>query len=123
MTHAQTDITVYGIKNCDTMKKTFTWFEQAGVAYTFVDYKKAGVVAAELSGWIAAVGWEPLLNRKGLTWKKLSDADRAEMDATKAASLMVAHPTLIKRPVVVCGQQVVVGLDVTALARLAGVAA
>lgn len=105
------NITIYGIKNCDTMKKTFAWFTAQGVDYTFVDYKKAGVVAAELPTWMSMVGWEPLLNRKGLTWKKLSDAERADVDQNKVAALMAANPTLIKRPVVCVGNQVIVGFD------------
>lgn len=114
------NLTVFGIKNCDTMKKTFAWFEANGLAYTFVDYKKAGVVAAHLPDWIQRVGWEALVNRKGLTWKKLPEADRTDLDEARAVTLMQANPTLIKRPVVIAGDQTVVGFDEAALLRLKG---
>ncbi|MEY4592860.1 MAG: hypothetical protein RIR18_1755 [Pseudomonadota bacterium] len=108
---------IFGIKNCDTMKKTFAWFEANGLAYTFVDYKKAGVVATELPVWLNGVAWEVLLNRKGLTWKKLSEDERADINQAKAIELMIAHPTLIKRPVVAVGEQLLVGFDPDAFAR------
>lgn len=118
MNSAPQKIRIFGIRNCDTMKKTFAWFEAQGIAYDFVDYKKAGVVAAELPGWARLAGWEKLLNRKGLTWKKLPEADRDNVGEDKALALMQASPTLIKRPVVVAGENMVVGLDMDALARL-----
>jgi arsenate reductase (glutaredoxin) len=111
-------VTIFGIKNCDTMKKTFAWFEAQGIPYSFVDYKKSGVVEAQLPHWIAAVGWEVLLNRKGLTWKKLSESDRAAVDQAKASALMIAHPTLIKRPVVVAEEQTVIGFDEALLSKM-----
>jgi len=104
-------VTIYGIKNCDTMKKAFAWLDSQGVAYTFVDYKKAGVVAERLPHWLEKESWQVLLNTRGLMWKKLSDADRADVDAAKAARLMVATPSLIKRPVIEAGDQVLVGFD------------
>ncbi|WP_339348227.1 ArsC family reductase [uncultured Sphingomonas sp.] len=91
--------TMYGIPNCDTIKKARTWLDTAGVAFTFHDYKKSGVDAAALDRWIAAVGWEVLLNRAGTTFRKLPDADRADITPEKARALMIAHPSLIKRPV------------------------
>jgi len=102
---------IYGIKNCDTMKKTFAWLEANGVAYEFVDYKKAGVAAGQLPGWSRRAGWKLLLNTRGLTWKKLSEADRSEVDEAKALALMAAHPTLIKRPVADGGDDLLVGFD------------
>ncbi len=92
--------TLYGIPNCDTVKKARAWLDARGVAYAFHDYKKAGVDAAALERWIDAVGWEPLLNRAGTTFRKLSDAEKADIDRAKAIALMRANPSVIKRPVV-----------------------
>jgi Spx/MgsR family transcriptional regulator len=89
-----------GIPNCDTVKKARAWLDGRGAAYTFHDYKKAGIDEARLRGWIATTGWEPLLNRAGTTFRKLPDADKAGLDADKAAALMLAQPSMIKRPVV-----------------------
>ena len=91
--------TLYGIKNCDTMKKAWTWLDQHGVAYDFHDYKKAGIDRAILEGWVRQLGWEVLLNRAGTTFKKLPDADRQGIDEGKAVALMLAQPSMIKRPV------------------------
>ncbi|WP_404333969.1 ArsC family reductase [Sphingomonas sp. MMS12-HWE2-04] len=93
-------VTVYGIPNCDTIKKARTWLDDHGVAYAFHNYKAEGVDAARLAGWVAAVGWEPLLNRAGTTFRKLDDADKQGIDAAKAQALMLANPSMIKRPVV-----------------------
>lgn len=101
---------LYGIPNCDTVKKARARLDASGVAYVFHDYKEAGVDPVALDRWIAAVGWEPLLNRAGTTFRKLSDADRAGLDVAKARALMLAQPSLIKRPVVEHGDQLVVGL-------------
>ena len=102
---------IYGIKNCDTMKKAFAWLETNGLAYEFIDYKQAGVAQAHLPDWCARAGWEILLNRRGLMWKKLSDAERAEVDETKAKILMLQYPSLIKRPILDSGSQLLVGFD------------
>ena len=102
---------VYGIKNCDTMKKAMAWLDAHGIAYEFIDYKKAGVVAGRLPHWLAAAGADTLLNRRGLMWKKLSEAERSDVDATKASQLMTTYPALIKRPVLEIGDQVLVGFD------------
>ncbi len=93
-------VAVYGIPNCDTVKKARTWLDANGIAYSFHDYKKEGADPARLAKWAEAVGWEPLLNRAGTTFRKLDEADRADVDAAKALALMAAHPSLIKRPVV-----------------------
>lgn len=93
-------IALYGIPNCDTVKKARTWLDANGIAYTFHDYKKEGADPARLAKWADAVGWEPLLNRAGTTFRKLDEADKAGIDAAKALALMAAHPSLIKRPVV-----------------------
>jgi len=92
-------VTIYGIKNCDTMKKARAWLDAKGVAYAFHDYKVAGVERAKLAGWMDKVGWETLLNRAGTTFRKLPDADRRDLSAKKALALMLAQPSMIKRPV------------------------
>jgi arsenate reductase len=101
--------TIYGIKACDTMKKARDWLDGRGVAYAFHDYKTAGVDRASLEAWSKAVGWETLLNRAGTTFRKLSDADKQGIDEAKAIDLMLAHPSMIKRPVLDLGDRLVVG--------------
>jgi arsenate reductase len=101
--------TIYGIKNCDTMKKAFTWLDDHGVAYEFHDYKAAGIDAATLKAWSKQVGWEVLLNTRGTTWRKLTPAQQAGVDETKAIRLMSENPSLIKRPVVESGRTLLVG--------------
>ena len=93
-------IILYGIPNCDTVKKARQWLSAAGHAHRFHDLRKDGLDAARLDGWIAAVGWETLLNRGGTTYRALSDADKTRLDAPRAAALMLAQPAMIKRPVV-----------------------
>ena len=93
-------VDLYGIRNCDTVKKARGWLDDAGITYVFHDYKVEGVDPARLAGWVEQVGWETLLNRAGTTFRKLDEADRADLDADKAMRLMIAHPSLIKRPVV-----------------------
>jgi arsenate reductase (glutaredoxin) len=92
-------ITLYGIKNCDTMKKARAWLDARGVVYAFHDYNTAGIARDRLEAWAADVGWETLLNRAGTTFRKLSATDRDGLDARKAIVLMVAQPAMIKRPV------------------------
>lgn len=92
-------ITLYGIKNCDTMKKARTWLDAHGVGYAFHDYKTAGIARGKLEGWAKKVGWETLLNKAGTTFRKLPDADKANLTESKAIRLMLAQPSLIKRPV------------------------
>ena len=101
--------TLYGIKNCDTMKKAWTWLDSHGVAYRFHDYKTAGIDRARLEGWARQVGWEVLLNRAGTTFRKLPDADRQGIDEKKAIELMLAQPSMIKRPVLEAGGKLIVG--------------
>ncbi|QDL53871.1 ArsC family reductase [Rhodoferax aquaticus] len=92
---------VFGIPNCDTVKKARTWLTDHGIAYEFHDFKKLGVPAPELEQWLAAVGWEKLLNRQGTTWRKLDAGVQASVvDAQTAAAVMVSTPSVIKRPVV-----------------------
>ncbi|SEL62798.1 transcriptional regulator, Spx/MgsR family [Roseateles sp. YR242] len=94
-------ITVYGIPNCDTVKKARTWLDEQGLAYQFHDYKKQGVPADRLPQWLKTLGWEKVLNRAGTTWRKLDDATKAGVtDAASAAALMVEQPSVIKRPLV-----------------------
>ena len=93
-------ITLYGIPNCDTVKKARVWLDGQGIAYAFHDYKKAGADEARLRGWVGKAGWEKVLNRAGTTFRKLDDADKADLDAEKAVRLMLAQPSMIKRPIV-----------------------
>ncbi len=93
-------LTLYGIPTCDTVKKARTWLDGQGIAYTFHDYKKAGADPAKLAAWCEAAGWEKVLNRAGTTFKKLPDADKADLDQARAVALMAANPSCIKRPIV-----------------------
>ena len=101
--------TLHGIKNCDTMKKAWTWLDTHGVAYTFHDYKKLGIDEATLRRWAGVVGWEVLLNRAGTTFRALPDSDKANLDQDKAIALMLANPSMIKRPVLESGDTLLVG--------------
>jgi arsenate reductase (glutaredoxin) len=96
-------ITIYGIPNCDTMKKARAWLDSHGIAYAFHDYKKAGIDRARLEAWSKKLGWEALLNRAGTTFGKLPDSDKQGLDEKKAIALMLAQPSLIKRPVLDLG--------------------
>ncbi|MGL3110015.1 ArsC family reductase [Bradyrhizobium sp. BR 1432] len=100
---------IYGIKNCDTMKKARTWLDSHGVPYEFHDYKTAGVEKDKLKQWSDKVGWETLLNRAGTTFKKLSDSDKEGLGEKKALALMLAQPSMIKRPVLEIGGKLLVG--------------
>jgi arsenate reductase (glutaredoxin) len=93
-------VVLYGIPNCDTVKKARVWLDGRGVAYAFHDYKKAGADAGKLAVWCEVKGWETVLNRAGTTFKKLADNDKADLDQAKAIALMIAQPSMIKRPVV-----------------------
>jgi arsenate reductase len=102
-------VTLYGIRNCDTMKKAWTWLDEHEVAYAFHDYKKMGVDRARLEGWARSVGWETLLNRAGTTFRKLPDADKAGLNEAKAIGLMLDQPSMIKRPVLDVDGKLTVG--------------
>lgn len=106
-------LAVYGISNCNTVKNARTWLTEHGIAYVFHDFKKQGVPAELLPQWLAAVGWQTLVNRKGTTWRKLDEATRdAVLDDASATALMLAYPSVIKRPVVVWGKgEVSIGFD------------
>ena len=102
-------VTIYGIKACDTMKKARTWLDDHGVKYAFHDYKVKGIERAVLEGWTEAVGWETVLNRAGTTFRKLPEADKTGLDEAKAIELMLAQPSMIKRPVLDVGGKLIVG--------------
>ncbi len=101
--------TIYGIKNCDTMKKARTWLEGHKVAYQFHDYKAQGIDKPTLEGWVEKAGWEVLLNRAGTTFKKLSDADKEGLTEKKAIALMLTQPSMIKRPVLEAKGKLTIG--------------
>jgi arsenate reductase (glutaredoxin) len=102
-------LTLYGIKNCDTVKKARAWLDATGVAYEFHDFKAEGADAAMVAGWVAALGWEVVLNRAGTTFRALPETDRAGIDAARAVALLVAQPSMIKRTVLVGPDVLVVG--------------
>ena len=112
-------LTLYGIPHCDTVKRARVWLAGQGAAAVFHDFKKSGVPESALAAWIAAVGWERLINRQGTTWRRLDEASRsAVVDAASASALMRAQPSVIKRPVVVWPDGgVTVGLDLAEFSR------
>ena len=101
--------TMYGIKNCDTIKKARTWLEKQGVAYDFHDYKASGIGRPVLEAWVKKLGWEVLLNRAGTTFKKLPDSDKEGLTEKKAIALMLAQPSMIKRPMLEAKGKLTVG--------------
>ena len=109
--------TLYGIQNCDTMKKARTWLDGHGVAYEFHDYKVAGIDADRLKRWIGKAGWETVLNRAGTTFRKLPDSQKANLDERKAIALMLQQPSMIKRPVLELGDKLLVGFKPEAYAK------
>jgi arsenate reductase (glutaredoxin) len=102
-------ITIHGIKNCDTMKKARAWLDDRGVTYQFHDYKTAGIDRRMLEAWVTELGWEALLNRAGTTFRALSERDKADLTAAKAIALMLAQPSMIKRPVLDVNGRLLVG--------------
>ncbi len=112
--------TIYGIPNCDTMKKARTWLDAHKVTHDFHDYKKAGIDKARLEGWVKQVGWEVLLNRAGTTFKRLPDADKQGLTEKKAIALMLAQPSMIKRPVLEAKGKLTVGFKPDEYAKLFG---
>jgi arsenate reductase len=112
-------ITIYGIKNCDTMKKARAFLDKKGVAYDFHDYKTAGIERARLEGWVKKVGWEALLNKAGTTFRKLPGKDKEGLTEKKAIALMLEQPSMIKRPVLeLGGGKILVGFRPDAYAVL-----
>lgn len=102
-------VTVYGIKNCDTMKKAFAWLDGRGVAYTFHDYRSKGVSRQSVERWCGAAGWEKVLNRAGMTFRQLPDEAKAGLDEARAIALMLEKPSMIKRPVLETGETIEIG--------------
>jgi arsenate reductase len=111
-------ITLYGIRNCDTMKRAFAWLDGNRVSYAFHDYKASGVDAGKLEDWIGKTGWEALLNTRGTTWRKLTPAEQADLDERKAVKLMREYPSLIKRPIIEKGNLLLIGYDEARYAAL-----
>lgn len=102
-------VTIYGIKTCDTMKKARSWLTEHGIDVAFHDYKASGIDRAHLERWCAEAGWETVLNRAGTTFRKLDEADRQDLDADKAIALMLAQPSMIKRPVLEADGRLLIG--------------
>lgn len=102
---------LYGIRNCDSVRKALSWLQAQGVTCEFVDYARPGVAAARLPEWNRLVGWEILLNRRGLGWRNLEPSQREGVDEARALALMSSHPKLIKRPVLEVQGQILVGFD------------
>jgi arsenate reductase (glutaredoxin) len=113
-------VTIYGIKNCDTMKKARAWLDAHGVAYLFHDYKVEGIERSQLERWSRALGWETLVNRSGTTFRKLPEKDREGLTERKAIALMLEQPSLIKRPVLEAGEALLVGFKPDAYRQAVG---
>lgn len=113
-------VTLYGIKNCDTVRKARKWLDAEGITFHFHDLRADGLDRKTLRAWVKAVGWEILLNKRGTTWRQLPDKDRETVDESKAIDLMLDHPTLIKRPVLVRSKQVHVGFKPADYKKLFG---
>ncbi|HVI89213.1 MAG TPA: ArsC family reductase [Dongiaceae bacterium] len=110
-------VTIYGIKNCDTMKKARAWLEAQGIAYHFHDYKAEGIDRARLQAWVKELGWETVLNRAGTTFRALPEADKQGLNAEKAVALMLAQPAMIKRPILDLGKTRLAGFKPDIYAR------
>lgn len=104
-------ITVYAIPNCNTVKKARTWLEENEIDYEFHNYKKLGIDQQTLEQWVAELGWETVVNRKGMTWRKLDEQTREQMDETKAIEIMLANQSIIKRPLIVMGDKKILGFN------------
>ena len=104
-------LVVYGIRNCDTMKRARAWLQSRGIAHDFHDYKVAGIDAATLHRWVDEAGWERLVNRSGTTFRKLPESQRADLDEARALQLMQAQPSLIRRPVLEGAGALLIGFD------------
>jgi len=111
-------ITLYGIPNCDTIKKARKWLSDNGKDYSFHDYKKQGVPEKELRRWVKQLGWETLLNKRGTTWRKLDEATKASVDEASAIQIMLNNPSIIKRPVLTSGKILLVGFSAGEYAQL-----
>jgi Spx/MgsR family transcriptional regulator len=111
-------ITVYGIANCDTIKKARRWLDENGIEYRFHDYRKDGITAARLKAWADELGWEALLNRRGTTWRRLDEEQRNTINKSRAITLMAAQPALIKRPLLDTGKHKLLGFNADEYKRL-----
>jgi Spx/MgsR family transcriptional regulator len=111
---------MYGITTCDTIRKARVWLESHGVPYRFHDYRAEGIEPERLTGWVGKVGWEKLLNKGSMTFRELPEADKAGLDENKAKTLMLARPTMIKRPVLEVGDRVLVGFKPEAYEEAVG---
>ncbi len=111
-------IIIYGIPNCDTMKKARRWLEANGIEYDFHDYKKHGVPEKNLKNWIKQTGWETILNRRGTTWRKLDDELKDNIDEAAAVKVMLNNPSIIKRPVLESGKLLLIGFNEEQYKRL-----
>lgn len=114
----KTMIKLYGIPNCDTIKKARKWLKDNAVDYEFHDYKKLGVPEKELKNWVKQVGWETLLNKRGTTWRKLDDDTKNSVNEKSAVQIMLENPSIIKRPVLVTGKALLVGFSADEYAKL-----
>ena len=112
-------VRIFGIRNCDTMKKAFSWLDSHGVAYDFHDYKKAGVPPGKLKAWSKRVGWERLANTRGPTWRKIPESGRTALNEAKALALLEANPSAIRRPVLEWDGGLLVGFDPAEFEKLA----
>ena len=110
-------IHIYGIKNCDTMKKAFAWLDSHGIAYTFHDYKKSGAEESQLITWAAQADWEKLINTRGPSFRKLPPEKRADLTQQKAFALMLDNPSMIKRPIIESGRTLLIGFDADEYAK------
>lgn len=110
-------VTLYGIKNCDTMKKARSWLDEHDVQYRFHDYKTAGIDRAHLERWCGELGWGNVLNRSGTTFRKLSDAQKDKLDERQAIALMLEQPSMIKRPVLESGKKLLLGFKPDSYAK------
>lgn len=115
--HAASPVTIFGIRNCDKMKKARAWLEAEGVAYRFHDYKAEGIARATLEGWVRQIGWTALLNRSGTTFRKLPDAEKESLTEERAVGLMLAQPSMIRRPVLEAAGRLTVGFEPDAWGR------
>lgn len=111
-------IKIYGIANCDTIKKARTWLNDNGIEYEFHDYKKLGVPEKQLTSWVKQLGWETLLNKRGTTWRKLDDSVKDSVDEASAIEIMLENPSIIKRPVLVSGKTLLVGFKADEYSQL-----
>jgi arsenate reductase (glutaredoxin) len=111
-------VRIYGIRNCDTMKKAFAWLEAHKIAYAFHDYKKAGVPPGRLKEWAAKAGWEKLINARGPTWRKIPDEEKTPLNESKALKLLQQNSSAIRRPIVEAGDRLLVGFDAAEFEKL-----